>query len=77
MPSIKPAAAKTGDTVRVTLLDNLQHTVNGTVVQFLLAITTTRGPKGFPSMKRKPKLSVKSSAYILRKKKARLPLLPN
>ena len=32
MPSITPATAKTGDNVRVTLVDNLQHTVNGTVI---------------------------------------------
>lgn len=32
MPSITPSTAKTGDNVRVTLIDNLQHTVNGTVI---------------------------------------------
>ena len=32
MPTITPATAKTGDNVRVTLVDNLQHTVNGTVI---------------------------------------------
>lgn len=32
MPSITAATAKTGDNVRVTLIDNLQHTVNGSVI---------------------------------------------
>ena len=32
MASIKPATAKTGDNVRITLLDNLQHTTNGIVM---------------------------------------------
>ena len=32
MPTITASAVKTGDNVRVTLIDNLQHTVNGAVI---------------------------------------------
>ena len=32
MAIITAATAKTGDNVRITLLDNLQHTINGTVI---------------------------------------------
>ena len=32
MPTVTASSVKTGDNVRVTLIDNLQHTVNGSVI---------------------------------------------